>query len=847
MANMSSSQSPLRKKRSISSSLFSIFSKPNAERDRGYTEPQQPAPALAPVAMPPPDIPIERPSTRQSVRSNRSRAASRLSFTSRAESPPARELKRPSSRLSVLLNGGSKSETTTTPSQYHRPRTVTPWDPPPLFQAYPRAVKHTLLKTPGANYDSTRPFLGYHQKSQDTQVRRTSLLGRSKSRQGFRDGMGDNVVDRWGKKVFILVTSGHLLEYGGDGAYDRLPDKILKLGPESAAFASDLIPGFPYVLQVLQTASAGIQVVQLPQKSLRSRFGLQSSASRRQTTSLLLVFDEAEQMDSWMIAIRKEIEALGGKKSRPDSTIIARPFQEEAEYQSTASRYEGMQRSPSRQSTLTTRSTRTITNGDSYDTPPRMRAMPDRPLTSFSQRPPDMDSVSEVAESDTATDDNSAAAEAHALADNWFTDLPPSNSASNDRTTMPHSSQAKRSSSSELLPEDAPFMGLSQRQTSPQKSVRGLRSRTSNFSLPRRFSITSQTQARNFASPSIPESTLTPQHLNSSLGPSTSMQAYSDDSTASGQSYLEPSTTSELSSLPSTRTSTLTLPTHPVHQQQQHSMDQLDGSLFSSSPYPYSDSSTLTPTPTLRKPSSSSRTGTPISSSYPHNTWPETSFLTARSSQSPTLPRPQSPIFASATLQNYDSSYDAAPAPPNILRRPTSLLIHADPAPFLSAITNAKGSGTAFAIPRPASQQQHRIWSTQVPVVRPPSLRSSSRQNMRGNDGNTDRDEARSMSLRTRQNGTGNTASKLDDSRSMSLTMLSKMKDRRALFRNQGSFETRESMMAPQELIMKGSLMDVSSNPASGGYGLPPQLPPPTVPLPMTPPSLGFGGGGVSV
>ncbi|EON63650.1 hypothetical protein W97_02878 [Coniosporium apollinis CBS 100218] len=38
-------------------------------------------------------------------------------------------------------------------------------------------------------------------------------------------------------KLYILVTSGCLLQYAGEGPSDRLPEKILQLGKDSAAFA----------------------------------------------------------------------------------------------------------------------------------------------------------------------------------------------------------------------------------------------------------------------------------------------------------------------------------------------------------------------------------------------------------------------------------------------------------------------------------------------------------------------------------------------------------------------------------------------------------------------------------
>ncbi len=37
----------------------------------------------------------------------------------------------------------------------------------------------------------------------------------------------------WTQKIFILVTSGYLLQYSGDGSFDRLPEKMMQLGKDS--------------------------------------------------------------------------------------------------------------------------------------------------------------------------------------------------------------------------------------------------------------------------------------------------------------------------------------------------------------------------------------------------------------------------------------------------------------------------------------------------------------------------------------------------------------------------------------------------------------------------------------
>ncbi|KAK4994361.1 hypothetical protein LTR60_008014, partial [Cryomyces antarcticus] len=120
------------------------------------------------------------------------------------------------------------------------------------------------------------------------------------------------------EKIYCLVTSGFVLQYNSDGPSDRLPEKVLQLGTDSAAFASDLVPGKPFVLQISQTADIeGTKSVNL-QSSLLSRLVHRNAAARRMTSSFLLILESTEELDSWMIAVRQEIEALGGKRVRPE-------------------------------------------------------------------------------------------------------------------------------------------------------------------------------------------------------------------------------------------------------------------------------------------------------------------------------------------------------------------------------------------------------------------------------------------------------------------------------------------------------------------------------------------------
>ena len=199
------------------------------------------------------------------------------------------------------------------------------WDPPPLFQAYPQAIKHAYLPACTASAEAVLRL--HHNKGslslRDGLNQSLLALGASEEHNGEK---GDKVKKRhrrntsasslkleWTTKIFVLVTSGYLLQYTGDGSFDRLPEKILQLGKDSAAFASDVIPGRHWVLRVSSTADSE-GVTSSVANPFLSRLAFRS-LEKRQTAEVLMVFESAEEMDGWIATLRREIEALGGKKN----------------------------------------------------------------------------------------------------------------------------------------------------------------------------------------------------------------------------------------------------------------------------------------------------------------------------------------------------------------------------------------------------------------------------------------------------------------------------------------------------------------------------------------------------
>ncbi|KAL8934682.1 MAG: hypothetical protein Q9216_005782 [Gyalolechia sp. 2 TL-2023] len=204
-----------------------------------------------------------------------------------------------------------------------------PWDPPPLFQAYPQAVKHADVYAPNVSADT---ILRWNEKKRK-QKKKDKL-----SEPGQMDGVGEEVMPRdeddeglqnieLARKIYVLVTSGYFLQYAGEGSFDRLPEKIMPIGQESAAFASDAIPGKHWVLQVSHASDENGEP-KLEKWSLAKRLGLRGDAKRCSASNYLLILDSPDDLDTWLVTVRREIEAWGGKRYQSD--YVVRPSAGEA-------------------------------------------------------------------------------------------------------------------------------------------------------------------------------------------------------------------------------------------------------------------------------------------------------------------------------------------------------------------------------------------------------------------------------------------------------------------------------------------------------------------------------------
>ncbi|KAK1064934.1 hypothetical protein LTR74_008366 [Friedmanniomyces endolithicus] len=296
-------------------SLFGLFSRPKVEKARGYAEQGLTAPASLNL---------------------KHANASKMTFATRSEhedvvgelqprTPSAfsfrTHLARPASRA-----------TDRAPTPVFPPGKGIPFEAPPLFQAYPQSIKQATLQV------STMTAETVLQKSKN---RKAGGLSVEPPPRGSTDDRGSIETRRTAKttlrhvahvsighielpkKILILVASGYLLQYAETGPSNRLPERVLQLGRESAAFVCDLIPGKHHVLQISQAVDQQ-GVLLATSGSIFSKWSLRNTPAKRMTPNLLLVMHDVTEMDSWMTAIRDEIAILGGGvDSRPET--YARP------------------------------------------------------------------------------------------------------------------------------------------------------------------------------------------------------------------------------------------------------------------------------------------------------------------------------------------------------------------------------------------------------------------------------------------------------------------------------------------------------------------------------------------
>ncbi|CAG7563994.1 unnamed protein product [Fusarium equiseti] len=276
------------------------------------------------------------------------------------------------------------------------------WHPPPLFKAFPQATKHITLP---ATSLAPEVILRMHERRtstsrDDTAEALDSEAGPAEKtkfkKKHRRNTSGPAPKFEWTNKIYVLVTAGYLLQYAAEGPFDRLPERILHLTKDSAAFASDVIPGRHWVVQVSSAAeSDGAPAPD--SRSLFSRWNFRAT-ERRHASSLLLVFESAEDMEGWIAALRRTIEALGGKKTltetgKPKAEDEVGPLREKPSQRTL------IVRDPNRLSRIATQNSQTAQSPESIHSPQLLplqgRVDANRSVTNIVENEPTVDQPSD--------------------------------------------------------------------------------------------------------------------------------------------------------------------------------------------------------------------------------------------------------------------------------------------------------------------------------------------------------------------------------------------------------------------------------------------------------------------
>ena len=234
-------------------SLFSIFSKPKVEKARGYAEQGlQPTLNLKHANASKATF-FSRSGQDDQVSELQPRTASAMSFRQHMARPASRATNKPPPTTAPLRRG-------------------VPFEAPPLFQAYPQAVKagslqvsmmtaETVLQKSKSRKPAGQAFEPVPRGSVEDSG---SIDTRRSAKTTFRHVTDTSIsnVDL-PKKILVLVTSGYLLQYAESGPSNRLPERVLQLGKESAAFACDLIPGKHHVLQISQAVDQQLSLIHI--------------------------------------------------------------------------------------------------------------------------------------------------------------------------------------------------------------------------------------------------------------------------------------------------------------------------------------------------------------------------------------------------------------------------------------------------------------------------------------------------------------------------------------------------------------------------------------------------------
>lgn len=135
------------------------------------------------------------------------------------------------------------------------------FEPLPLFRAYPQSIKYAKLPTPTLPADMIIRKSNHKRTSsiredmsqgtfaeEEAEAKKIAAKKTEKSKKHRRHLSGSISKADWTEKIYVLVTSGYLVQYAAEGLFDRIPENLLQLSKDSVVFASDAIPGELFVL-----------------------------------------------------------------------------------------------------------------------------------------------------------------------------------------------------------------------------------------------------------------------------------------------------------------------------------------------------------------------------------------------------------------------------------------------------------------------------------------------------------------------------------------------------------------------------------------------------------------------
>jgi hypothetical protein len=195
-----------------------------------------------------------------------------------------------------------------------------PRKPPPYAEAYRHAILHKKLEIalPTRELKRTGSFLSRYSRAVPSPA--SSTLPEHGSQQR-RPSMSVTLAT----KIMMLSDDGYILQYNTEGASNRTPERILKLGEDSIAIASDELPGRHWVLNVVSVGrNVDLGVGNLVTSPRLSSLSIRNGQKRPQHVSgCLIAFADDSTFNEWLVAVRTEIEHLGGLEYDPDATAAS--------------------------------------------------------------------------------------------------------------------------------------------------------------------------------------------------------------------------------------------------------------------------------------------------------------------------------------------------------------------------------------------------------------------------------------------------------------------------------------------------------------------------------------------